>query len=157
MPSKSDFPVLDPDSVPANTGSTYPEALKGVVQGREGRALGAALGLKNFGANLVTLAPGAASSHRHWHSHEDEFVYVLDGTLTLVMNAGEREIAAGMAAGFPAGVADGHCFVNKTDRPASFLVVGDRSPGDTCSYPDVDMHMTRGLSAAFARKDGTPY
>ncbi len=152
-----EFPILDPESVPVRTDSSYPEAFQGIVEGREVQALGDALGLRNFGVNLITLRPGAGSSQRHWHSHEDEFVYILDGSLSLVTEAGETVLGPGMAAGFPAGVADGHCLVNRSDKPARFLVVGDRSASDECHYPDVDLHMRRGLSASFARKDGTGY
>jgi uncharacterized cupin superfamily protein len=152
-----EFPIVDPNDLQSRTGSAYPEAFQGVVEGREVRGLGDALGLSNFGVNLVTLEPGAASSQRHWHSREDEFVYVLDGDLTLVTEAGETVLGPGMAAGFPAGKPDGHCLVNRTDRPARFLVVGDRSPSDECHYPDIDLHMKRGLSARFTRKDGTGY
>jgi uncharacterized cupin superfamily protein len=113
-----EFPIVDPNDLQSRTGSAYPEAFQGVVEGREVRGLGDALGLSNFGVNLVTLEPGAASSQRHWHSREDEFVYVLDGDLTLVTEAGETVLGPGMAAGFPAGKPDGHCLVNRTDRPA---------------------------------------
>ncbi len=153
----NDVPVLDPDALEARTGSAYPEAFQGIVEGREVKALGEALGLRNFGVNLVTLQPGGGSAQRHWHTHEDEFVYVLDGSLVLVTEAGETVLGPGMTAGFPAGVADGHCLLNRTERPARFLVVGDRSAKDECHYPDVDLHMKRGLSARFTRKDGTRY
>ena len=157
MARDGDFPVLDPAEVRVRSGSSYPDGLKEVVEGRHVRGLGDALGLRNFGVNVVTLQPGAASAHRHWHSHEDEFVYVLDGALTLVMDAGERELGAGMVAGFAAGTADGHCLVNRGAEPASFLVVGDRSALDECHYPDVDLHLKRGLSATFSHKDGSAF
>ena len=157
MSSKASFPVLDPESLPARSATSYPEAYKGVVEGREVRGLGDALGLRNFGVNLITLRPGAASALRHWHSHEDEFVLVVDGRLTLIMDAGERELGPGMVAGFAAGTADGHCFVNNGQEPATFLVVGDRLPQDDCHYPDVDLHMKRRLSSSFSHKDGSAY
>ncbi|MDP6706254.1 MAG: cupin domain-containing protein [Alphaproteobacteria bacterium] len=153
----SEFPIVDPNDLQGRTGSAYPAAFQGVVEGREVRALGDALGLSNFGVNLVTLQPGAASSQRHWHSREDEFVYVLDGDLILVTEAGETALGPGMAAGFPAGKPDGHCLVNRSDRPVRFLVVGDRSAADECHYPDIDLHMKRGLSARFTRKDGSDH
>jgi uncharacterized cupin superfamily protein len=157
MSNEASFPVLDPESLPAQTATTYPEEFRNVVDGREVRGLGDALGLRNFGVNLITLRPGAASAQRHWHSHEDEFVLVVDGTLTLVMNAGERVLGPGMVAGFVAGTPDGHCFVNRGTEPASFLVVGDRLPQDDCHYPDVDLHMKQSLSANFTRKDGSEF
>ncbi len=88
-------PALDPLAVKPREGSNYPEAFKGPVEGRSKRALGAALGLQSFGVNLVSLAPSAWSAQRHWHSHEDEFVYVLEGEITLVTEQGEQPLGPG--------------------------------------------------------------
>lgn len=151
-------PVLDPTTVQARTRSAYPSPFQAVVQGRSKQALGNALGLNNFGVNLVRLAPGAASALRHWHSHQDEFIYVLEGELTLVTNAGEHVLTPGLAAGFPAGRADGHCLVNRSDRDALYLEVGDRTPNDAAVYPDDDlMAQSVGSQWIFTHKDGTPY
>lgn len=151
-------PAFDPATVEARTGTIYPEGLKDVVEGRIKRKLSDVAGLTRFGVNLVTLEPGAASAHRHWHTREDEFVYVLDGEVTLVTDAGEQLLGAGMAAGFPGGVEDGHQLVNKSDRPARYLEVGDRDPADDAHYPDIDLEMRKIDGAPrFFRRDGTAY
>lgn len=144
-------------AVVARTGSLYPAPFHEPVAGRVKRALGNALGLNQFGVNLVTLAPGAGSSQRHWHENEDEFVYILEGTATLVTNDGESTLEAGMAAGFPAGLPDGHHLVNRSDAPVVYLEVGTRAPEETAHYSDIDMKARRDGSGGFAftRKDGT--
>ena len=151
-------PALDPDSVPARRGSSYPQAFQAEVEDRGKRQLGEALGLTRYGVNLVTLAPGAWSAQRHWHSHEDEFVYVVTGALTLVTEAGEQLLETGMAAGFPAGVADGHHLVNRSGTPATYIEVGDRSPDDEVTYPDIDLFLpSRNKGRVFTNKQGEPY
>ncbi len=132
-------PAFDPMDVDARTGSSYPAPFQAVCATRIKRALGDAAGLSRFGVNLVHLNPGDWSAQRHWHSHEDEFVYVLEGELTLVTDAGEQILAPGMAAGFPAGVEDGHCLVNRGSAVAVYLEVGDRSREDRVRYPDIDL------------------
>ncbi len=151
-------PALDPETVPAVTGSDYPEPFRAAVAAREKRVLGDALGLRNFGVNLVRLPPGTPSTLRHWHSREDEFVYVLEGELTLVTDAGEQVLTPGMAAGFPAGVADGHVLENRTQADALYLEVGDRVEGDEADYPDIDL-LVRWIDGErkYVHKDGTPY
>ncbi len=151
-------PALDPDTVQPRIGSSYPEPFAKAVAGREKRALGDAVGLKNFGVNLVRLPPGAVSSQRHWHSRQDEFVYVVDGELTLVTESGEQILGPGMAAGFPAGVRDGHHLINRSQSDAHYLEVGDRGEDDDVDYPDIDM-LRRDLDGKgrFIHKDGTPY
>lgn len=152
-------PALDPATVPPRTGSGYPtEALRAPLEGRSSRALGDALGLANFGVRLTTLAPGAWSSQRHWHTRQDEFVYVLEGEVTLITNDGEQVLGPGMCAGFVAGVPDGHQLVNRTDRPALFLEVGDRLPGDAGAYSSADLAAHPGKPAyTFTRRDGSAY
>jgi uncharacterized cupin superfamily protein len=146
-------PVLDPATLTAETGATdYPQPFRSQVAGRHRVVLGDPLGLSNFGVNLTTLAPGASSALRHWHSRQDEFVYVVEGELTLVTDAGETLLTPGMCAGFPQGVADGHRLINRSDRPASYLEVGDRSGGDAIDYSDEDMVWRDG---AYHRRDGT--
>jgi uncharacterized cupin superfamily protein len=117
-----------------------PGARSSRAAGARGHELGDALGLGNFGVNLVTLPPGAGSAQRHWHSHEDEFVYLVEGELMLITEDGEQLLTAGQVAGFPAGRADGHHLVNQGAAPATYLEVGDRNPEDECSYPDIDLH-----------------
>jgi len=120
--------------------------------------MGDAAGLKNFGVNLTRLDPGSESSMRHWHTKQDEFIYVLEGEVTLVTDAGRQKLAAGMAAGFPAGAADGHQLVNETERPVRYLEIGDRAAGDGATYSDVDLaaHLVDG-KWVFTRKDGSSY
>jgi uncharacterized cupin superfamily protein len=140
MPQEPRSPALDPKTVPARGGSSYPKPFRAAVEARQKRALGDATGLTQFGINLVELPSGCWSAQRHWHSHEDEFVYVVDGELTLVTDGGEQVLRPGMAAGFPAGKADGHHLINRTDRPATYLEVGTRRDDvDEVDYPDIDL------------------
>ena len=152
------LPALDPATVAAAAGTNYPDPLKPRAAGRVKQRLGDALGLKNFGVNLTTLKPGACSALRHWHAKQDEFVYILSGELVLVTDSGEQLLKPGMAAGFPAGKPDGHHLVNRSERDAVFLEVGDRTPGDSATYPDDDL-AARAIPGGwqFTRKDGTPY
>jgi uncharacterized cupin superfamily protein len=153
-------PALDPTAVTPVTGSDYPAIFRQAVAGRERHRLGDAVGLKNFGVNLTRLPPGYASSQRHWHTKQDEFVYVLEGELVLITDAGEQVLTAGMAAGFPAGKPDGHHLINRGTRDAFFLEIGDRSPGDDGEYPDIDMIwrcVDGDQKIVYLHKDGTPY
>jgi uncharacterized cupin superfamily protein len=151
-------PALDPTTVPVRSGSSYPEPFRAAVTAREKRALGDALGLSHFGVNLVRLPPGAASAQRHWHSAEDELVYVLEGEVELVSEAGSQILTAGMAAGFPAGRADGHQLINRSACDVVYLEVGDRQAGDEIEYPDIDLRLLhRNGRDFFAHKDGTPW
>ena len=149
--------ALDPKTVAARRGTMYPDKFKGAVAGREKRALGTATGLVNFGVNLVKLEPGAQSALRHWHTQQDEFVWMLEGELTLVTNAGAEILRPGMCAGFPKGKADGHHLVNRSGEDAWYLEVGDRSPGDAAVYPDDDLSVAAAPGYKIARKDGSPY
>lgn len=138
--------------------SVYPEPFKSRMDGRMKRPLGELFGLSNFGVNLTTLAPGGESSLLHRHSRQDEFVYVVSGTPTLVTDRGEVELGPGMCAGFAkGGVA--HHLVNRSNQDVVYLEVGDRTPGDTGEYPADDL--VAQLDAAgqwrFWRKNGTPY
>lgn len=151
-------PALDPSTVPARTGSVYRHPYREQLAGRVKRALGDALGLTQFGVNLVGLGPGDWSSPRHWHSHEDEFVFVLQGELTLVTEAGEQRLEAGMAAGFPAEVEDGHHLVNRSDAPALYLEIGNRSLDDVAQYPDIDLVGHNSAEGRqFTNRKGEPY
>ena len=148
---------LDPKSVTPRLGSAYPAPFGDPLQGREKRALGDPLGLTQFGVNQVTLAPGAWSSQRHWHENEDEFVYVLEGEITLVTDAGETMLRPGMVAGFPAGKADGHHLINRTDRPALYLEVGTRCSTEVAHYSDIDLGARKENGKfMFTRKSGEP-
>jgi uncharacterized cupin superfamily protein len=151
-------PARDAMSIEPVRGSDYPGPFKAAVAARERRRLGDAFGLGNFGVNLLRIPPGCASSQRHWHSRQDELVYIVAGELILITDAGEQPLTAGMAAGFPAGRADGHQLVNRSGRDAFVIEVGDRTPGDEVDYSDIDMTVRWvGGEERYLRKDGTPY
>jgi uncharacterized cupin superfamily protein len=150
--------ALDPITIAPAIGSGYPAGFAASTANRQKRALTGALGLTQFGANITELPPGDATALRHWHSREDEFVYVLAGEATLVSDDGPQTLSAGMCAGFPAGVPDGHCIENRSDAPVVILEVGSRDQRDEGNYPDVDLHCPPGryTGVKFTRKDGTP-
>ena len=144
--------------MPARNTTIYPAEYAGVLQGREKRTLGDLFGLGQFGVNLTALAPGSWSSQRHWHEMEDEFIYVLDGEITLVDDAGEHLLTPGMCAGFKAGVANGHHLVNNSSRSATYLEIGTRSPDERAHYPEADMSgMKRDGKWTLTRKDGSAF
>jgi uncharacterized cupin superfamily protein len=136
-------PALDPAELEPRSSSGYPESLRERVLPREKRALGQALGLKKLGINRTTLLPGKESSVRHFHTHEDEFVFVLEGELVLRTDQGEQRLLAGMCAGFPAGSGDAHQLINRSDRPARYLEIGSDHPDDLPVYPDDDLAAAR--------------
>ncbi len=151
------MPKIDLAEVPVQTGSSYPEPYAGQMAGRSWLELAATAGLTQFGANLVVLAPGAMSSQRHWHSHEDEFAWVVAGELILVEDQGETVMRPGDCAAFPAGAENGHHFVNRSEAEARFVVVGPTVAGDVCTYSDIDMKVrVEGGRDLFTRKDGSP-
>ncbi len=131
--------IINPENVTNDYGSNYPEQFKPVVAGRVKKRLGDALGLRNFGVNLVELAPGSASALRHWHDKQDEFIYVLSGEITVVTAGGEEILTVGNCAGFPAKVAEGHCLINRSQEIATYLEIGDRTLGEKITYPDDDL------------------
>lgn len=152
------MPVIDRAKVPVKTGSIYPEPYAGMMRGRSSLRLGEAGGLTQFGVNLVTLEPGALSSLRHWHRHEDEFVMVTEGECVLVQDAGETVLRPGDCAAFPAGDPDGHHFINRSDRVARFLVVGSKAPREVATYSDVDLRLEiDDGKARFTYKDGSDF
>ena len=152
------MPKIDIDKLKVDTYTGYPEPFRQAVLGRERKRLGNAVGLDQFGVNLSRLKPGAASSQRHWHQNEDEFVYVLEGELVLCEDGGETVLKPGDAAGWKAGVQNGHCLINRTSRDAVYLEIGSRAARETANYPDVDMRAERDdKGMRYVRKDGTPY
>jgi uncharacterized cupin superfamily protein len=154
-PARSAF---DPKALEPRIGSGYPDPFHKTAKDREKRALGDVAGLTQFGVNLVRLPPGAWSAQRHWHSDEDELVYVLEGELMLVTDAGEEPVKAGMAAGFPRGKPNGHHFINRSDKTAIYLEVGTRSDADVCRYPDIDLHLVlENDEPIWLHKDGRRY
>ncbi|HEU0223457.1 MAG TPA: cupin domain-containing protein, partial [Paracoccaceae bacterium] len=147
---------IDLAALPELSGSDYPEPHASAMAARSWRELGDAAGLTQFGAVLYTIQPGGASSLRHWHSDEDELVWVTDGELVLVLNDGPHPLGPGRCAAFPKGLADGHHLRNRSTRPASFLAFGARATQDTCTYPDDDLvYHFDGKRAWFTRHDGT--
>jgi uncharacterized cupin superfamily protein len=152
------LPAVDPASVTEHRGSGYPEPFRSRMGSRAKRRLGEACGLTRFGVNFVTLDPGAQSALRHWHTLDDEFVYVLTGEVVLVTNDGEQVLGPGMCAGYPAGNKDAHHFINRSAAPATYLEVGNRIEGDNAFYPDDDLMWCEDESGVFAaHKDGRRY
>jgi uncharacterized cupin superfamily protein len=141
----------------ARTGTSYLPEYAGQLKGREKRVLSDLFGLTQFGVNLLTLAPGSWSSHRHWHEAEDEFIYVLEGEVTLIDDQGEHRMTPGMCAGFKAGVPNGHHLVNKSDKPAVCLELGTRAKDEVIEYSEADMRAIKanGGPIQFTRRDGS--
>lgn len=152
------MPKIDIASVPVRRGSGYPAPFDQPCRDRERQALGDAGGLDQFGVNLMTLPPGAWTSQRHWHTAEDEFVWILKGEVVLVENEGETVLRAGDCAAFKSGVANGHHIQNRSGETALMLEIGTRDDaGDGCDYPDIDMVIRPGEDGLCRHRDGTPY
>ena len=152
------MPKIDIASLPVDTRTGYPEPLNRVVIGRERKRLGNAVGLDQFGVNLKTLKPGAASALRHWHEKEDELIYVLQGEIVLVEDGGETVLKPGDAAGFKADTPNGHHLINHTQSDVVFLEIGTRSKHETAHYPDVDLVAIRDdKGMGYTRKNGESY
>ena len=148
-------PAFDPLSLPESNASAYPPPYHEDNKRRFNRRLGDHAGLTKYGVVLTRIVPGGQSSHRHAHSAQDEFIWVLEGEAVLETDAGEQILHAGMCVGFPAGCGDARRFLNRSNRDVLLLVVGDRSEGDVVSYPDVDMHLIR--AQGFFHKNGEKY
>jgi uncharacterized cupin superfamily protein len=152
------MPKIDIDKIPVDTSTGYPAPFNKAVEGRSRKRLGRAAGLTHFGVNVCTLKPGAASSQHHWHENEDELVYVLEGEVVLREDEGETVLKPGDAAAWKAGVPDGHCIVNRSDRDAVFIEVGTRAPSEKAHYAENDMMVVRDEKGArYTRKSGEPY
>jgi uncharacterized cupin superfamily protein len=152
------MPKIDIAKIPLDTRTNYPSPYDRVVFGRERKRLGNAAGLDQFGVNLTTLKPGAASSLRHCHEMEDEFVYILEGEVVLIEDEGEVLLKPGDAAGFKADSGNGHQLVNRTTRDVVYLEIGTRSKHERVDYADVDMLVVRDDSGArYTHKNGEPY
>lgn len=143
---------------PRPKASSYPEPFAAIVAGRTKRALGDVFGLKNFGVNLTTLEPGAQSALLHRHARQDEFVFILEGAPTLVTDEGEVQLGPGDCAGFPA-AGRAHHLINRSEAPVTYLEIGDRTPGDSGTYPNDDLVAIARTDGGwiFTRKDGRPY
>jgi uncharacterized cupin superfamily protein len=149
------MPKIDIKSVAARRGSGYPPPFDAPCADRVRQRIGNAAGLVDFGVNLMHLPPGAWSSQRHWHTREDEFVYVLEGEVVLLEDAGETPLRAGDCAAFPKNSGDGHHLINRSSAVAVYLEVGSRSPEDLITCSDVDMK-SASADGRFVRKDGSP-
>lgn len=151
------MPKLDLSGIPQRTGTNYPEQFAEHMKGRIRQGLGNAGGLTQFGVNLLQLSPGAWSAQRHWHSEEDEFVYIVSGEVVLITDEGEQVMRAGDCAAFPANAANGHHLVNRSESMAVCLEVGTRSrENDRVVYPDIDL-LYDGETNRYVHRDGTPY
>jgi uncharacterized cupin superfamily protein len=150
------MPKINIAAVPVRVGTGYPDPFNEACAGRTRQRLGDAGGLRAFGVNLMTLPVGKWSSQRHWHSHEDEFVYVLSGELTLVEDHAETLLRAGDCAAFPKASGNGHHLQNRSRAVAVYLEVGSRHPEDLTTCSDIDM-MSFNRDGAFVHKDGSPY
>ncbi len=148
------MPKIDVTAVPRRTGSGYPSPFDAPCGERVRQRLGDAGGLQDFGVNLMQLSPGGWSSQRHWHSHEDEFVYVLEGELTLIEDGGETVLRAGDCTAFPKGSGDGHHMINRSSAIAWYLEVGSRQPADTTTCSDIDMMSTNADGRSYTRTAG---
>jgi uncharacterized cupin superfamily protein len=152
------MPKVDIGKIAIDISTGYPPPFNKVVEGRSRKRLGRAAGLTHFGVNICTLKPGAASSQRHWHENEDEFVYVLEGEVVLREDGGETVLKPGDAAAWKAGVPNGHCLINRSDRNAVFIEVGTRASTERAHYSEIDMMVIRDEKGArYTRKNGEPY
>jgi uncharacterized cupin superfamily protein len=153
------MPKIDIAAIKPETATNYPAPFAKAVEGRSRVRLARAAGLSQFGVNICRLKPGAASSQRHWHENEDEFVYVLEGEVVLCEDGGETVLKPGDAAGWKAGVPNGHCLINRSERDAVFIEVGTRAPAERATYSDIDMMVERdGKGFHYSRKTtGEPY
>ena len=156
--SKPPVALLAADVPPRAKLSNYPEPFFSRMAGRDKRPLGDLFGLVNFGVNLTRLKPGGSSALRHAHIRQDEFVYILEGRPTLITDASRTAMKAGMCAGFKAGTGDAHHLMNETEEDVVYLEIGDRTAGDSATYPDDDLAMAAvDGKLRFTHKDGTPY
>ena len=151
------MPKIEIDKARRIEGSGYPPPLDQPCNDQCAHQLGDVAGLSQFGVNLTRLSPGAWTSQRHWHTHEDEFVWILEGEVVLVEDAGETVLCAGDCAGWKAAVADGHHLQNRSGREAVILEIGSRFPDvDGCDYPDLDM-VAKPREDFYRHRDGSPY
>ncbi len=149
--------IIRKGSVPGVDGSGYPEGLNQLGP-YMAYPLSDAGGLTQFGAYTEHLMPGSQSTQRHWHEQEDEFLFVLEGEVTVIEDGGDHILTPGMAACWPRGVANGHTLRNRSNAPVFYVVVGTRLPDERCHYPDVDLSYSRKDGVRImAHKDGTPY
>ena len=147
---------LDLNEIPIQRTSNYPSPFNRELGERIRQRLGDAGGLTQFGVNLNQLQPGAWSAQRHWHSAEDEFVYIISGEVVLVTDSGEQVMRTGDCAAFPANAPNGHQLINRSESVAVCLEVGSRVADDRVVYPDIDLVFEPKIDS-YAHNDGTPY
>ena len=147
---------IDLTAVPSQTGCNCPPPHDAPCEDQACQRLARHAGLTAFGVNLTVIGPGAWSSQRHWHNHEDEFVWVVEGELALVTDDGEEVLRAGDCAAFRRGEADGHHLINRSGRPVKVLEIGNADPSDRCVYPDIDMIAEPGVRG-YSHRDGRLY
>jgi len=152
---KHPLPAHDIPAQPSN----YPQSFAERVAGRSKRKLGDAFGLSRFGVNLTELAPAAVSAVAHHHSQQDEFIYILEGEATLLLDNTPHAMKAGDCFGFKAGEAVAHQLANRSDAPVRYLEIGDRSEGDVVEYPFDDLQVEPKPNGGwrFSHKNGSPY
>jgi uncharacterized cupin superfamily protein len=146
---------IDMGKLQTVVGTLYPPPFDEPCRARERTRLGDVAGLTQFGVNLLRLPPGAWSSQRHWHTGEDEFVYIVSGEIVLLTDAGEEVLRAGDCAGFKANDRVGHCLQNRSGQDVVVLEIGSRVPTSVGHYSDIDMMATPGVG--YTHRDGTPY
>ncbi|MGB6349146.1 MAG: cupin domain-containing protein [Pseudolabrys sp.] len=152
------MPKIDIEKIAIDTATGYPPPFNKAVEGRSRKRIGREAGLTHFGVNICTLKPGAASSQRHWHENEDELVYVLQGEVVLREDSGETVLKPGDAAAWKAGVPNGHCLINRSDRDAVFIEVGTRATSERAYYSEIDMMVVRDEKGArYTKKNGELY
>lgn len=138
--------------------SIYPAPFARLMDGRIKRCLGDHFGLTNFGVNLTEIVPGGMSALKHCHQTQDEFIYILSGTPTLVLGDAEYLLRSGDCIGLPRGTGLGHHLLNRSRDIVVYLEVGDRSPNDRVDYPDDDLRAESTPDGwQFLHKDGKPY
>jgi uncharacterized cupin superfamily protein len=157
--SKPRLPAFSPVDIAESNATSYPTQFRAANSDRWNRRLGNHVGLTNFGVNLTRIVPGGQSSARHAHSKQDEFIWVVSGEIVLETNEGAQTLRPGMCAGFPAGCGNAHRFINRSNADATILVIGDRTPFDEVTYPDIDNRAKAGADGKYVhtRKDGTPH
>lgn len=148
------MPKIDLDAIPQSNATGYPAPFNEPVAGRWWRRLAPTAGLTRMAASHVVLKPGAWSSQRHWHDEEDELVVMIAGEAVLVEDGGETVVRAGDVLGWPAGRADGHHLINRSNHDCVFVAIGAGNKNGSGAYSDIDMMFS---GDGYFHKDGTPY
>ena len=152
-------PVAASSVPPPEQNTLYPQPFAALMEGRLKRKLGDFFGLSNFGINLTRLSPGGISALLHHHSRQDEFIYILEGTPTLMLGEQEFLMQPGDCFGIQAGTGVGSQLINNSAEVVAYLEIGDRSAGDEAAYPNDDLKAKQAPDGqwVFTHKDGRPY